>query len=459
MKKTFSILLIAVILCLSGCSPRAPKNLLPISDDDERLVVYYNDAYNGIKEEKQLLLKNAPAAVYTGEYETFSIPAELNILSVSCVVGDGRFLVLRALDKKDEYGSTMLEYGIYSSDGSYQRLFDNVDEFISAVGKDKLLFLKGHSFGTDDRYSEGYPEFAVYSLDGSLYKKVSAESEDELLLITHYNEDYIVYIVKKEDGIKYKLEQEVCEMHLLSLDDLSDKTVCRFSHAKPYFGHRSVILDNALYYEAITGERTISFGKNPILYSVMRYDIDSGKSTEILGNIGFSDTSRMTSDFSAYKDKAVYVNGSDKLMCIDGNNVSELYDLTDCGPAENRRMNIFQDIFLYKFVPDDYNENKTVNYLKDGEPFPIIEGSGVDFERLGVSGGYVVWDLLFCNECLPMLYDIENNVVVFFDDIKSEYHNMVFNDKIYFINPRKYNPDTNEYEGEIRILAIDTDKI
>ena len=395
MKKIFALFSLAAVCLLTGCS-----NLTYIFETDERL---YNQTETGFEERFTTL--DAKAAVYDGEYETFNITENFNIIAP---IGDNSFVVTKNMDFMiGEYGGFSLhdfEYGIYTLGGEYRTLFS--------------------------RYPNPMEE--------------TSETSNLFSTILYCNDEYILYYSEENNDYFQPDMHELIELHLLRLSDMTDKRIRVLERGE--FTENAVICDNVVYFEQNFHDDTVGAYEGEYSESaIIRYDIETEELEKFCLNAG---------DPMIYKDKlAFYVGNGNFVSCAEPMFIPKEHGLTA------KSLKIFpSDEMAYSYYTSTDDKNYTIiGYLKDGMPFNILKANdSISVYDIVFEDGCAVWDCNFFDwksKMFPMFYSDKKNSVILIEDERAAYDSFIHNGKIYFFRKNQY------FSGYDRALVLNIEDI
>lgn len=370
MKKTIALFALAAVCCLTGCS----GNIKPISENDERLRMLTD---TDCKERYAPI--EAQAAVYTGKYDSLEISPELNITRIISPVGNNGFVVVKGseeliIGKREPRQQRTVtlpegEYGIYTLDGGYRAILP--------------------------RYVNGEPEkTGIYIMSCS--------------------EEYILYYTAPINSYGTVASGQYYDMHLLRLDDMTDKTIYRL----PGFAEGGAVFhESAIYFDT-----TRDFDNEE--HVIMCYNIESDELAEV---------SRYAESPAIYKGRLAYF--IDEKMA---SYAAPLFDPAEYGFGGDEP-EIFPtgDIIAYTRRTNGSEIDTVIGYIKDGKPFDIFSINDTDNIEVCFSDGCAVWRAAHdhgfeSGGVLPMFYNDKSKSLVILDDERADYAGFASGGKMYF---------------------------
>ncbi|GEM_PF-6269870 len=384
-KTILALFVLAAACCLAGCS-----NVTNIYETDERL---HAQTLSGLEE--QFTTLDARAAVYNGEYERFDIHEELNIQEIIAPIGENCFVVRRGDVRFASIGGSWenkSEYGIYTLGGEYRSLL---------------------------------PE---YSTSGSSSFRT---------VIIYCTDQYILYEKFVLNQFGMTASNELSDLYLLKLDDLTEKRIYRFM--QDHVPH-AVICNNIVYMDKFDN----SLGNEN--FTIVKYNIETGESEDFCKNAYRP---------IIYKNKpAFYVGDETFVSCAEPLFVPKEYGLNA------KSLDIFPtDEMAYSYFGSTDGKDYTImGYIKDGKPFNIFKANGlVSVYSVDFADGCAVWSCSFPHwNCYmyPMFYSDKKKSVIVIEDERGLYEGRIHGGKIYFL--KRNNELDSRYEY---VLVLDIDNI
>lgn len=377
MKKVLALLSLATVCFLAGCS----GNVKTVPKDNEKVREVTDTEQGGIYTPIK-----ARTAVYTGEYESFEI-SEPDITRIIAPVGNGGFVVVKGDEPSP--GNTRpedllsdCEYGVYTLGEGYRGLFP--------------------------KYSE---------------------SEKTVSQMIACGSGYALYLTGAENDQSVLVANEYYDMHLLKLDDMTDKVIYRLPGISDI---QAVIINGTVYFDtAVDFESTEK--------AVMAYDIGSG---ELSRECGHAERPFV------YKERLAYF--------IDGKLASyadPLFDPAKYGlDGEDSEIFPTGDVIAYIRKTDtDGKYDAVAGYIRDDRTFDIfsMESAGITPD-ISFMNGCAVWSPPD-GKLPPVFYCGKNKSLVIVDAEKSCYTGFADDGKLFFFGKTG--------GGYTRAVTIDTTDI
>lgn len=377
MKKNIALFVLAACL-LTGCS----GNVKTTPKDDEKIREVTDTGRGGI-----YTTIEAETAVYSGKYECFEI-SEPDISRIIAPVGNDGFVVVK--------------------------------------GSEPLL----GNHAPEDLLSNC--EYGVYTLDEGyrgILPKYSVESEKTVSHIITCGSGYVLYLTGTVNSQAVLIENEYYDMHLLKLDDMTDKVISKLPGTTDI---QAAVIDGTIYFDT-----AVSFESSDKV--VMAYDISSG---ELSRECGYAERPFVYKDMLAY-----FIDG--KLASY----ADPLFDPTKY-ELDGEELEIIPtgDVIAYTRKTDvDGTYGAVVGYIKDGSPFDIFSLNNIGkTPNISFLNGCAVWNSPEV-KLPPVFYSDKYKSLVIVDAEKADYAGFADGGKLYF-----FGKDDGGYS---RVITIDINDI